>query len=100
MVPSITEQKSNQEATHILNEAKLAIGLAIRLGILKQRLGAADLKTLIMDDLLISLDMSYRDKVLDIIIEKLAVDYQLILLTHDYNFFEFTKDKIAKHNRN
>jgi ABC-type dipeptide/oligopeptide/nickel transport system ATPase component len=83
-----------------LNEAKLtAIGLAIRLGILKQRLGAADLKTLIMDDLLISLDMSYRDKVLDIIIEKLAVDYQLILLTHDYNFFEVTKDKIAKYNR-
>lgn len=82
-----------------MNEAKLtAIGLAIRLGILKQRLGAADLKTLIMDDLLISLDMSYRDKVLDIIIEKLAVYYQLILLTHDYNFFEFTWDKIDKHN--
>jgi energy-coupling factor transporter ATP-binding protein EcfA2 len=99
-VPEYYGTKNQIKKPHtFLNEAKLtAIGLAIRLGILKQRLGTADLKTLIMDDLLISLDMGYRDKVLDIIIEKLATDYQLILLTHDYNFFEFTGEKIDKHN--
>lgn len=83
-----------------LNEARLtALAFSIRLGILKSRLSVADLRLLTMDDLLISLDMGNRDKILDIVIKRLTEDYQLILLTHDYHFYEFTKDKIEKHNR-
>lgn len=83
-----------------LNEARLtALAFSIRLGILKSRLSVADLRLLTMDDLLISLDMGNRDKVQDIVIKRLTNDFQLILLTHDYHFYEFTKDKIEKHNR-
>lgn len=83
-----------------LNEARLtALALAIRIGILKSRISVADARFLVLDDLLISLDMGNRDAILDVIIKKLADDYQLLILTHDYNFFEFTKDKINKYNR-
>jgi energy-coupling factor transporter ATP-binding protein EcfA2 len=83
-----------------LNEARLtALAFSIRLGILKSRLSVADLRLLTMDDLLISLDMGNRDKVQDIVIKRLSSDFQLIILTHDYIFFEFTKDKIDKHNK-
>lgn len=100
-VPQYYGTKNKIKKPHtFLNEAKLtALALSIRFGILKKRLAFADLKILVLDDFLVSLDMSYRDKILDIILTKLAADYQLVLLTHDYNFFEFTKDKIAKLNR-
>lgn len=78
-----------------LNEARLtAIGLAIRLGILairKDYADDADFQLLVIDDLLISLDMSNRDKVLDLILKKYTLNYQLIVLTHDRAFYEKSK---------
>ena len=82
-----------------LNEARLtAIALAIRLGFLESRLSTAELKLLVLDDLLISLDMSNRRKVLDLLLTQYAPAYQLFILTHDRAFFEKAKRQISVRN--
>jgi hypothetical protein len=54
-----------------LNEARLsAISLSIRLAILEQRLQSSAIKILVLDDLMISLDMSNRDKVSSLILNE------------------------------
>ncbi|MFY7944957.1 MAG: AAA family ATPase, partial [Crocinitomicaceae bacterium] len=81
-----------------LNEAKwTSIGLSIRLAIIEDwtnRPATAQLKVLVIDDMLLSLDMSNRDIVLNILLERYVNDYQLIMLTHDRSFYEFAKRKI------
>lgn len=83
-----------------LNEAKwTSIGLSIRLAIIKDwtnRPAQAQLKALVIDDMLLSLDMSNRDIVLNILLDRYVNDYQLIMLTHDRYFFELCKDKIQR----
>ena len=77
-----------------LNEAKLtAIALSIRLSILRTRVTSSDiLKILVLDDLLISLDMSNRDIVVNMLLEdEYLKDYQIIMLTHDRAFYERSK---------
>jgi len=77
------------------NEAKLtAIALSVRLAITEIKLKNSPLKLLVLDDLLVSLDMSNRDKVLDILLDdEVLKDYQKIILTHDRAFFEMAKHK-------
>ena len=58
--------------------------------IIKSYAELKDLKLLVLDDLLISLDMSNRDIVLDILQEQFS-EYQIIFLTHDRAFFEMAK---------
>lgn len=79
-----------------LNEAKkTAIGLAIRLGILERRLlDDTKLNLLALDDLLISLDMSNRQIVLKLMLDEYSRKYQLILFTHDRQFFNLTRRTI------
>lgn len=77
-----------------LNEARLtAIALSLRFSILKNRLSSDDiLKILVLDDLLISLDMSHRIEVINFILnDENLQNYQIIILTHDRGFFEFVK---------
>ena len=78
-----------------LNEARLtAIALAIRLAMLDLRPKFPDTSSiLVLDDLLLSLDMSHRNIVLDIILNK-TTDFQLFILTHDKLFFEMARHKI------
>jgi energy-coupling factor transporter ATP-binding protein EcfA2 len=78
-----------------LNEARLtAIALAIRLAMLDIRPSFNDSASiLVLDDLLLSLDMSHRNIVLDIILKK-TNEYQLFILTHDKFFFEMARHKI------
>jgi len=90
-----------QESIHkphtFLNEARLtAIALAIRFAILDRRpLFPNSARLLILDDLLLSLDMSHRDKVLDIILSPTFVDtYQLLIFTHDRAFFNMCRNRI------
>ncbi|MBS4059214.1 MAG: hypothetical protein KG029_02325 [Bacteroidetes bacterium] len=79
-----------------LNEAKWsAIGLSVRFAVLDIKLYTAELKTLVIDDMLISLDMSNRDVVLDLLFNKYSNDYQLILMTHDRFLFELAQYKIT-----
>ena len=75
---AISNPKINKPHT-FLNEAKWsAIGLSIRLVILDIKLYSADLKCLVLDDMLLSLDMSNRDIVLNILLDRYINDYQLI----------------------
>ncbi len=97
-VPELNGKKVTIKKPHtFLNEARLtALAIAIRIGILKSRTTDANLRFLILDDLLISLDMSNRDTILDVVIKKLSADYQLLVLTHDKIFYEFVEQKIKE----
>ena len=53
-------------------------------------------KFLALDDLLVSLDMSNRDKVLDIILNEFAPKYKIYLFTHEMEFFNYCKFKISQ----
>ena len=67
-----------------LNEARLsAIAIAIRLAILKERYIEQAPRIMVLDDLLLSLDLSNRSALLKIILKKYASRFQLIILTHD-----------------
>lgn len=77
------------------NEAKLTqIALSVRFALTEQRMGAFDGQFLALDDLLVSLDMSNRDKVLDIILDKFAPNYKIYLFTHEKSFFNMAKARI------
>ena len=98
----IPENKRHVTRPHtFLNEAKLtAIALSIRFAMLDKKLDTSNLpddtaKFLVLDDLLISLDMSNRDIVLDIVLKEFN-NYQLLILTHDRNFFELIRHKIKR----
>ncbi len=92
-----------------LNEAKLtAMSLSIRLAFLEQRLANAPVKILVLDDLLVSFDMSNRDRVTKIILNEHAwwfdekeiiaqnrdKGYQTFILTHDRSYFTWVKHEI------
>jgi len=91
----LSDRNSKVSQPHtFLNEAKLtAIALSIRLAILRKRVAGDDiLKILVLDDLLISLDMSNRDIVVNMLLEdEYLQDYQIIMLTHDRAFYERSK---------
>lgn len=79
-----------------LNEARLTqVALSVRLAAMLYRPQANDLfKFLVLDDMLISLDMSNRMIVVKIILNDPAfTDFQLIILTHDKAFFNLIKRK-------
>ncbi|MCZ7558500.1 MAG: ATP-binding protein [Bacteroidia bacterium] len=72
-----------------LNEAKLTqLALSVRFAASLVNLHDSDFKLLVLDDLLVSLDMSNRMKVVEILLTDAALaDYQKIILTHDLGFF-------------
>lgn len=81
-----------------LNEARLsALAVALYFAAIKALLGnlkGESLKILVLDDLLISLDMSNRLKLLDILKAEFA-DFQIFFFTHDKEMFEIYKGKMA-----
>lgn len=77
------------------NEAKLtAIALSVRFALLNLD-KLADGRFLALDDMLISLDMSNRAKVVDFLL-KISDKYKIYLFTHDKMFFEYFKHKTKK----
>lgn len=71
-----------------LNEAKLTqLALSVRFAASLVNLHESDLKLLVLDDLLVSLDMSNRMRVVDILLSATFAGYQKIILTHDLGFF-------------
>lgn len=87
-------------AHSFLNEAKItAIAIAIRLSILKYRINTASptaLQTLILDDIMISLDMSNRDHLINYLLKEFSPKYQLIFFTHDKSLYHFVYHKIQQ----
>lgn len=74
------------------NEAKLtAIALSVRFALLNLD-KPADGRFLALDDMLISLDMSNRSKVVDFLLN-ISDKYKIYLFTHDRAFFEYFKHK-------
>lgn len=79
-----------------LNEAKLTqLALSVRFGATLVHLQDAPTKLLVLDDLLISLDMSNRMKVVDIILSETFAAHQKIILTHDMGFFNEFRRRIG-----
>lgn len=98
----------NGESVHIkkphvfLNEAKLsALATAIRLTILDYRVNKTAapnaLKVLVLDDLMISLDMSNREALIDLLLKDYQNKYQILFLTHDKSLYDFVDYKIGQH---
>ena len=79
-----------------LNEARLsALAISIYFSIIKKQFDNFDnnsLKILALDDLLISLDMSNRVNLIDILKSEFR-DFQIFLFTHDRAFFEIAKQQ-------
>ena len=84
------------------NEAKLtSIALSVRFTLLLDFIRPDfDGKFLALDDLLVSLDMSNRGKVLDVILDKFAPKYKVYLFTHEMEFFNYCKYKIGQKGQN
>ncbi len=92
--------KSIERVQSFLNEAQLTrIAIGIRIGALQTRpLEAAKFKVLVLDDMLISLDLSNRMEVVRIILNKEKKDslkffdgFQKFILTHDKGFFNLIR---------
>lgn len=82
-----------------LNEALInQIALAIRLSVTANRAVNYAGQFLVLDDILISLDMSNREKVLDIILNEFAPKYKIYLFTHEKSFFNMVSRRL--YNRN
>lgn len=80
------------------NEARLTcMAIAIRFAVVEimHRADADGVSALFLDDLLISLDMSNRLDVIDIILGYEST-YQILLFTHDYTFYDIIKSKIRQ----
>lgn len=91
---NVTYVPIEKPQTHF-NEAKLtAIALSIRFALLNT-VDPADGRFLALDDMLISLDMSNRAKVVDFLL-KISDKYKIYLFTHDKMFFEYFKHKTKK----
>ena len=82
-----------------LNEAKMTqLALSVRFAASLVNLHESDLKLLVLDDLLVSLDMSNRMKVVEILLSDSFANYQKIILTHEFGFFrEFRRKLGASH---
>ena len=79
-----------------LNEAKLTqLALSVRFAASLVNLHESDLKLLVLDDLLVSLDMSNRMKVVDILLSDTFANYQKIILTHELGFFREFRRRIG-----
>ena len=80
-----------------LNEARLsALAISIYFASIRKLLGSLkmeSLKILALDDLLISLDMSNRLKLLEILKSEFS-DFQIFFFTHDKELFELYKNKM------
>ena len=87
-------KKDIQRPQSFLNEARLTtIALSLRFAMLDEKYIEVAPKILVLDDLLISLDMSNRDIVLELIITKFK-KYQIIMMTHDRAFYNLMKKRI------
>lgn len=99
--PSIGfEVKLNGDAIRkpqsFLNEAKLTqLALSVRFGATLAHLHDSPMKLLVLDDLLISLDMNNRMKVVEIILSETFAEHQKIILTHDLGFFNEFRRRIG-----
>ncbi len=81
-----------------LNEARLStIALAMRLAMLDEKYVDEYPKVLILDDMLMSMDMSNREFVMNLILDNYQPSYQILFFTHQRGLFEDAKRTIQQH---
>ena len=86
-----------QRPQSYLNEGKLTqLALSVRFAASLVNLHESDIKLLVLDDLLVSLDMNNRMQVVEILLSETFSDYQKIILTHEKGFFEEVRRKIGE----
>lgn len=96
---------ANQDVRHpssFFNEAKLScMALALRLAVLNRKPteGVGYASALFVDDLLNSLDMGYRRKVVEILLDS-AINRQLLFFTHDRALTHIVKEEISIRGKN
>lgn len=96
--PHIADGRPIEHPRSFFNEAKLTqMALSLRLAILdlKPSAGVNYNSTVFFDDLLISLDMACRRKVIDVMLGY-SVNRQFVVMTHDRNFFYLFKSAIER----
>lgn len=84
-----------------LNEARMAaLAFSIRWAVLDFRLqnevAPEAMKVLALDDIMISLDMANRNKLIRIITHKLSEQYQILFFTHDMQIFDSMKHEVMR----
>ncbi len=90
------EGKTITRPQSFLNEAKLTqLALSVRFAASLVNLHESELKLLVLDDLLVSLDMSNRMRVVDILLSETFFNYQKIILTHELGFFHEFRRRIG-----
>jgi len=85
------------------NEAKLTcIGLAVRLAVADKKYvaGGNFASVLCLDDMLVSLDMSYRVPVIKALLRYTKKNYQLCVFTHDRSLYNMMRDTIKEQGLN
>jgi len=93
------EYKENEisEYHNFFNEARLSeLAISIYFSVIKMlygKLSENSFKILVLDDLLISLDMNNRMKLLEILKNEFT-EFQIFFFTHDRSLFEIYKDKL------
>lgn len=94
--PNVKDNSPIKHLHSFFNEAKITcIALALRLAILESHPQADDAASILfIDDLLISLDMPLRRKVIDVLLDY-ADRFQLIIMTHDRAFFHLIYSEIT-----
>lgn len=99
---NVRDWKKVKRPHSFLNEALLTrIAFSVRVGALQTRLQNRNYQILCLDDMLISLDMSNRDKVIQLVLnieDKLDLEFfdrfQKIIFTHDKAFYNLCKQRI------
>lgn len=90
--------KQIEKPQSYFNEAKLtAIALSIRFALLNT-IDPANGRFLALDDMLISLDMSNRAKVVEFLLN-ISDKYKIYLFTHDRAFFNYVSREIQQHGK-
>lgn len=91
----VSDSRPIYKPQSFFNEAKLtAIALSVRFALLNLD-KPLDGRFLALDDMLISLDMSNRMKVVNYLLDVVAKKYKVYLFTHDKLFYETLKKRIA-----
>jgi hypothetical protein len=96
-----TDEKNIIRPQSFFNEARInAIALSIRFVLMANRTPVDTVKFLVLDDLLISLDMQNRVKVIKLILKEFKDKYQVMIFTHDKGFYKEMLRQIEsdKHN--
>ena len=93
---NIKDQTIIEHPRSFFNEAKITcMAFALRLAILENHPTSNDSPSaLFVDDLLISLDMSYRRKIIEYIL-RYSDSFQMFIFTHDRAFFHLVKNEIG-----